>query len=61
MKTEQINNSEHSISMDSNNQTLISLDDSLMQQLIDMKVEIFLNKSAQYLRSTERKHAVNFA
>lgn len=61
MKTEQINNREQSISMATNNQAIIALDDSLMQQLVDMEVEIFLNKSAQYLLSTERKQALNCA
>ena len=61
MNTYQINNMEETISMDTNNKEVISLDESLMDQLVDMKVEIFLNKSAQYLLSTENKHAVNFS
>ena len=61
MNTYQINNMEQTISMDTYNKEVISLDESLTQQLVDMKVEIFLNKSAQYLLSTENKHAVNFS
>jgi hypothetical protein len=61
MSTYQINNMEETISMDSNNKEVISLDETLMQQLVDMKVEIILNKSAQYLLSTENKHTVNFS
>lgn len=61
MNTYQINNIEQSISMDTNIKEPVSLDESLMQQLSDMKVEIFLNKSAQYLLSTENKQAVSFS
>lgn len=61
MNTYQINNMEQSISMDTHNKEILSLDESLMQQLVDMKVEIFLNQSAQYLLSTENKHAVNLS
>jgi len=61
MNTYQINNMEQTISIDTNNKEVVSLDESLMQQLVDMKVEIFLNKSAQYLLSTENKQAVNFS
>lgn len=61
MNTLQINKMEQNISIDINNQDVMSLDESLMQQLVDMKVEIFLNNSEQYLLSTERKQAVNFS
>ena len=61
MNTYQINNMEQTTSMDTDNKKVISLDESLMQQRVDMEVEIFLNKSAQYLLSTEKKHAVNFS
>ena len=57
----QINNMEQNISNGIDNKEVITVDESLMQQLADIKVEIFLNKSAQYLLSTERKQAVNFS
>lgn len=61
MNTLHTNNMKQNISMDINNKDIMSLDESLMQQLLDMKVEIFLNKSEQYLLSTERKQAVNIS
>lgn len=61
MNIYEIDNMEQTISMDTNNTEIASLDESLMQQLVDMKVEIFLNKSAQYLLSTENKHTINVA
>ena len=59
MNTYQIDNKEQSISMATYNNDVMSLEESLMQQLVDMKVEIFLNKSAQYLQVTENKSAAN--
>ena len=61
MNIYEIANMEQNISIDTNNKELISLDDSLMQELVDMKVEIFLNKSAQYLLSMEKKNVSHFA
>ncbi len=61
MNTYQINTMEQTGFMDEKNEESISLDESLMQQLSDMKVEIFLNKSAQYLLSTENKQAASFS
>lgn len=61
MNTDQVNNMEQTTSMDTNNKEVISLGESLMQQLVDINFEIFLNKSEQYLLSTENKHAVNFS
>ena len=59
MNTYQPGKKEQSISMASNNNEVMSVEESLMQQLVDMKVEIFLNKSAQYLQVTENKPAAN--
>lgn len=61
MNIYELDNMEQTISMDKNNKEVISLDESLMQQLVDMKVEIFLNKSAQYLLSTEKENLANLA
>ncbi len=61
MNIEQMNNKEHAIPIDINSKEIISLNESLSQQLVDMKVEIFLNQSEQYLLSTEKKQAVNFS
>ncbi|MCW8930787.1 MAG: hypothetical protein OQL19_11175 [Gammaproteobacteria bacterium] len=60
MKMHQIKNKEQNIPINTNIEDFNSLDESLKQQLVDIKVEIFLNKSAQYLRSTGENLKANF-
>ncbi len=61
MNIEQTNNKEHGIAMGINNQEIISLDESLMQKIVDMRIENFLSTSEQYLLSTRNKRVVNFS
>jgi hypothetical protein len=60
MNTEQKDNTEQTLAKATTSSNVISLEEVLMQQLIDMKVEIFLNKSAQYLLTDQKNRAANF-
>ena len=54
MKTEHINHNEASIPTDISHQVFISLEQTLQQQIVDMRIEIFLNQSAQYLQLSKK-------